>query len=97
MGIAIGPELYRHKKTGGVYEVICNATIERTLELAVVYRNTKTGERWVRPAAEFNDGRFERVAPNAEVTGGPLAARPVDCRVRGEKSALAVRQEKGQK
>ena len=35
--------------------------------------------------------------PNAEVTGGPLAARPVDCRVRGEKSALAVRQEKGQK
>ena len=35
--------------------------------------------------------------PNAEVTGGPLAARPVDCRVRGEKSALAGRQEKGQK
>lgn len=34
---------------------------------------------------------------NAEVTGGPLAARPVDCRVRGEKSALAGRQEKGQK
>lgn len=33
---------------------------------------------------------------NAEVTGGPLAARPVDCRVRGEKSALAGRQEKGQ-
>lgn len=35
--------------------------------------------------------------PNAEVTGGPLAARPVDCRVRGEKSAMAARQEKGQK
>lgn len=59
----MGPELYRHKKTGGIYEVICNAHIEATLELAVVYRNTVTGERWVRPAAEFNDGRFERVTP----------------------------------
>lgn len=36
------------------------------------------------------------VTANAEVTGGPLAARPVDCRVRGEKSALAGRQEEGQ-
>lgn len=60
------PEVYRHKKTGGFYSVICNANIEKTGELAVVYRNEKTGERWVRPAAEFNDGRFERIEwPNA--------------------------------
>ena len=61
------PEIYRHKKPGGVYEVICNATVEKTMELAVVYRSLKTGERWVRPAAEFNDGRFERVPANAGI------------------------------
>ncbi|MBF0350920.1 MAG: hypothetical protein HQM11_07790 [SAR324 cluster bacterium] len=58
-------ELYRHKKTDGIYEVICNAYIEATFddthELVVVYRNTVTGERWVRLASEFNDGRFERI------------------------------------
>ena len=52
--------LYRHKKTAGIYEVICDATRETDGELMVVYRNTATGERWVRPATEFNDGRFER-------------------------------------
>lgn len=55
------PEFYRHIKTGGIYEAICNANAEATGELLVVYRNTKTGERWARPAAEFNDGRFERI------------------------------------
>ncbi len=54
-------ELYRHKKTGGIYEVICNATRESDGALMVVYRNTETGDRWVRPADEFGDGRFERV------------------------------------
>lgn len=57
----LGPELYRHDKTGGVYEVICNATTESTGELLVIYRNTATGERWARPATEFNDGRFVRL------------------------------------
>jgi len=52
-------ELYRHKKTGGIYEVICNATRESDGVLLVVYKNTKTGDRWVRPSAEFCDGRFE--------------------------------------
>jgi hypothetical protein len=61
MSGAVMPERYRHNKTGGVYEVICNATIEKTLELAVVYRNVATGDRWVRPASEFNDGRFTRI------------------------------------
>lgn len=55
-------EVFRHKKTGGVYGVVCNATRESDGELLVVYRNVATGERWVRPASEFNDGRFERVA-----------------------------------
>ena len=55
-------EVYRHRKTGGIYGVVCNATRESDGELLVVYRNVETGERWVRPASEFNDGRFERVA-----------------------------------
>lgn len=55
------PELWQHKKTGGMYEVICNANLESDPDtLMVVYRSVRTGERWVRPAAEFNDGRFER-------------------------------------
>lgn len=70
-------EVYRHKKTGGIYSVICNANIEKTGEPAVVYRNERTGEQWVRPAIEFNDGRFERIdwphnAP-AQVPGGSAA------------------------
>ncbi len=56
------PEIYRHKKTGGIYGVLCNATRESDGVLLVVYRNLDTGERWARPADEFNDGRFERVA-----------------------------------
>lgn len=54
-------ETYRHIKTGGIYVVMCNATRESDGELMVVYRNVDTGDRWVRPASEFNDGRFERV------------------------------------
>lgn len=54
-------ELYKHLKSGGIYEVICNAHHESTGELMVVYRNMASGEIWVRPAVEFNDGRFERM------------------------------------
>ena len=60
-------ELYLHKKSGGLYEVICNATNESNKELMVVYRNMITGERWVRPADEFNDGRFTRVQDTSGV------------------------------
>ena len=55
-------EMYRHIKTGNVYEVICNAYLESTGELMVVYRGAITGGRWIRPASEFCDGRFERIA-----------------------------------
>lgn len=53
------PEIFRHKKTGGIYAVICNAARESDGVLMIVYRNVVTGDRWIRPAAEFNDGRFE--------------------------------------
>lgn len=61
--IKIAPgEYYKHVKTSVVYKVICNALIEKTKELAVVYQNVSTSEYWVRPATEFNDGRFERIS-----------------------------------
>lgn len=41
--------------------MLCNATRESDGVLMVVYKSIATGDRWVRPADEFNDGRFERV------------------------------------
>lgn len=60
--LAIGA-LYRHKKTGGTYQLLMLATIEADMTPAVVYGARKDGEvhRWVRPVAEFCDGRFEPV------------------------------------
>ena len=60
--LAIGAH-YRHKKTGGTYQLLSFATIEATMTPAVVYGGRLKGEthRWVRPLAEFCDGRFEPV------------------------------------
>jgi hypothetical protein len=56
-GIRTGQE-YRHNKSGGLYYVICRALIEADLTPAVVYSSAKDGRIWVRPEAEFLDGRF---------------------------------------
>lgn len=56
-GVYAGMEVI-HVKTGGHYIVVCEATIESTLAPAVVYRSVKDGGTWVRPTAEFCDGRF---------------------------------------
>ena len=60
--LAIGA-YYRHKKTGGTYQLLSFATIEATMTPAVVYGAKSKGEvhRWVVPVAEFCDGRFEPV------------------------------------
>lgn len=64
--------LWRHKKRGTVYEII---TDDASMQCAsapafeemfgdegwTVYRNVKTGAIYVRVAAEFHDGRFERI------------------------------------
>jgi len=49
---------YQHIKTGGVYVFECQAKDEKTAAALAVYRNVATGEFWVRPLAEFQDGRF---------------------------------------
>ena len=49
---------HRHVRTGGLYTVLHRGAIEADLKPAVIYRG-ENGRVWVRPAAEFDDGRFE--------------------------------------
>ncbi len=48
----------RHVKTGGFYQIICLAKIEKTLEEAYVYQALSNMTFWVRPKTEMLDGRF---------------------------------------
>lgn len=48
----------RHVKTGGLYQIICLAKIEKTLEDAYVYQALSNMTFWVRPKTEMLDGRF---------------------------------------
>jgi hypothetical protein len=52
----------RHKKTGGLYEVVLLANIEASLEPAYVYESMQSHDFWIRPKAEMEDGRFELVS-----------------------------------
>jgi len=49
-----------HKK-GGIYRVVTTALNESTLDVVVVYTNEQYGVTWIRPLAEFMDGRFIRL------------------------------------
>lgn len=42
-----------------MYVVECYAKIESDLSDVVVYREMHGSKHWVRPAAEFEDGRFQ--------------------------------------
>jgi len=48
---------WRHVKTGKVYWIVRLGKIEADLTEAVIYEDSH-GEVWVRPEAEFMDGRF---------------------------------------
>ncbi len=63
---------WRHKVRGFTYEIISDtATLQcstaRELEEKfehdhwIVYRSEATGHIWIRPRAEFLDGRFEQI------------------------------------
>jgi hypothetical protein len=62
-----GPVRFRHYK-GGVYEVVCEATLEADHTPVVVYRG-EDGTTWVRPTAAFFESvevdgvRMPRFAP----------------------------------
>ena len=55
--------LFKHLKTQAIYELIEDGRLESTRERVVIYRRFLTGETWVRPAAEFYDGRFLKLNP----------------------------------
>lgn len=69
-----GPDrsgVWRHRK-GGVYRVVCCAVRESDMVPVVVYQceypqgalfDRKLAVTWVRPLAEFVDGRFTMVTP----------------------------------
>ena len=51
---------HRHIKSGGLYEIVGEATIEATMEEAIIYRSNHRW--WIRPAKEFHE-RFELLRP----------------------------------
>jgi hypothetical protein len=51
-----------HKKSGRLYTVMDVALDEASLRPVVIYECCRSERRWVRDAAEFLDGRFERVS-----------------------------------
>lgn len=55
--------IWRHKKTENLYMVKDLVVMESDLQVAVAYSGVTENSRltWVRPLAEFMDGRFERV------------------------------------
>lgn len=52
--------LWRHRN-GGTYEIVLIAYRERDRQLDVVYRAEPSDNVFVRPLAEFMDGRFEPI------------------------------------
>jgi hypothetical protein len=67
---------YRHYK-GGVYEVICAATLEADLTAVIVYRG-QDGKTWVRPrdaffgVVEVDGVRMPRFAPLDPTPSAPF-------------------------
>lgn len=57
---------HRHRK-GGLYRLLLRARIEATLEPCAVYVSLTDDLAWVRPEAEFEDGRFTRLVLEADL------------------------------
>lgn len=69
------PPTHRHRK-GGLYRLIARGRIEATLEPCAIYVSVTDDLVWVRPEAEFGDGRFTRLVPEAELPAlAPLPDR----------------------
>lgn len=53
--------LWKHTKTKHLYKIIAHAVMESSLIPTVVYQKFDgSGPIWVRPAADFFDGRFRQ-------------------------------------
>lgn len=71
-------QIWRHKKTGGTYQVInanamlqCSAAPEFESmfedDCFTVYQSRRTGAYFVRPTEEFADGRFELINTQTDI------------------------------
>ena len=58
--------IWQHVKTGGLYETLSFGEMESDLSMMVIYRSVADGRIWIRPEAEFYDGRFVEVANENE-------------------------------
>jgi hypothetical protein len=48
-------------RNGSLYEIICKALEEKTMEMVYVYKSVDKGDViWTRPIKEMEDGRFTR-------------------------------------
>ena len=54
-------DIFRHKKSGGLYKFLGFGLIEETGTHAVIYQDIHSLLVWIRPTQEFFDGRFEFV------------------------------------
>lgn len=56
--------VWKHMKTGNLYEIVGFGLVEKTLTPSVIYRQHSAvigySSLWVRPCEEFFDGRFVR-------------------------------------
>lgn len=72
--LAAAPERVRHVKRGSTYRVVGRGKIQTDTPLTdyaevVVYRGEEDGLIWVRPTAEFDDGRFVATKPEGRADG----------------------------
>lgn len=64
-----GVAIYRHKKTGGLYERLMpmgrvqSSSPLHDMDEVAIYRAQKDGTLRARKASEFDDGRFEALSP----------------------------------
>jgi len=58
--VCASPELWIHKKTGGVYVILFEGVMENSGLKTVGYQAIEGGVIWIRPRDEFYDGRFEQ-------------------------------------
>lgn len=59
-------QMWKHVKTGELYEIVEFGIREADLSVQVIYRSSRmNGEAiWIRPAKEFFDGRFVPFKPD---------------------------------